>query len=164
MDERQRQQIETLYLQMFDQLMAYAKATLQDSAMAEEAVQDTFRIACQRPDQLCDSPSPPGWLILALRNTIRNLLRRQEKAKRALEPYLQIQSEQPTWTKDRLRLKTLYEDVADTPEFQLLWDQVVEGKTFHEMALERGISTAACRKRVQRAKEILKNKLDQDFL
>lgn len=164
MDDRQRQRIEALYLQMFDRMMAYAKATLQDRAMAEEIVQDTFRIACQRPDQLCDSPSPQGWLMLALRNNVRNLLRRQEAAKRILEPYLAIRSEQPTWTKDRLQLKTLYEDVVDTPEFQLLWDLVVEGKTFYEMAQARGISIDACRKRVQRAKEILKNKLDQDDL
>lgn len=40
--------LKTLYLEQYHSLFLYANAVLRDSGLAEEAVQDTFRIACGR--------------------------------------------------------------------------------------------------------------------
>ena len=58
MNAEQRKEIEQLYMQMYDMLTAYARSSLSEEALAEEAVQETFRIACQKPEDLCDSPNP----------------------------------------------------------------------------------------------------------
>lgn len=59
MDSAQSDQIEALYLQMYPKLLRYARATLPE-ALAEEAVQETFRIACSKPDAVLHSANPPG--------------------------------------------------------------------------------------------------------
>ena len=160
MNTEQRQQIEALYLEMFDKLKAYAKCSLGSDALAEEAVQETFRIACQKPDALCSSANPQGWLVLTLKNTIRNIRSHQATVKRIVEQYLMTQVKEVSISEDRINLNILYEDVADTEEFKLLSELAIEGKSHKEMAEARGITVGACKKRVQRAKEKLQKKLN----
>ena len=63
MDKEQSKFIEQLYMEMYDMLITYARCALQEESLAEEAVQETFRIACQKPESLRDSPNPNGWLV-----------------------------------------------------------------------------------------------------
>lgn len=161
MQTMQRQQIEALYMEMFEKMTVYAKVVLENEALAEEAVQETFRIACQKPEQLCRSNNPQGWLVNALKNTIRNIQKNREAAKRLVEKYLMTQLKAFSLADDRLDLHVLYEDLANTEEFKLLMEMAVEGKSHLEMANSRGISVSACKKRVQRAKETLREKMDE---
>ena len=80
MNTAQQKQIEKLYLDMFEKLKIYAKCSLRSEALAEEAVQETFRIACQKPDLLCNSANPQGWLVHTLKNVIHNIQSRQTTA------------------------------------------------------------------------------------
>ena len=159
MDTAQHEHIEKLYIEMYDKLMAYARSTLSNEALAEEAVQETFRIACQKPDQLCDSPNPQGWLVLTLRNTLRNMKSNWATAKRSVDHYLVTPYKEISFSEDRLQLHILYEDITDMEEFKLLSEMVIQGKSHKEMAEERGITIGACKKRIQRAKEKLQEKL-----
>lgn len=161
MNVEQSKQIENLYLEMFDKLMAYARSNLDNEALAEEAVQETFRIACQIPERLCGSPNPQGWLVLTLRNTIRNMKSNRATAKRIMETYLLSQLKDASFSEDRINLNIMYENVADMEEFKLLKELVVEGRSHEEMAKARGITISACKKRVQRAKEKLQTKIDK---
>ena len=161
MNDEQRAKIEELYLEMFDKLMVYARVGLGNVALAEEAVQETFRIACQNPDKLCTSPNPQGWLVLTLRNTIRNIKSNQATAKRIIEKYLVTQIKEFSVLDDGISLNILYENVADTEEFKILAEMAIEKKSHEEMAKARGISISACKKRVQRAKEVLQRKIDR---
>ncbi len=161
MNDEQRAKIEELYLDMFDKLMVYARVGLGKVALAEEAVQETFRIACQNPDKLCASPNPQGWLVLTLRNTIRNIKSNQATAKRIIEKYLVTQIKEFSVLDDGISLNILYENVADTEEFKILAEMAIEKKSHEEMAKARGISISACKKRVQRAKEVLQRKIDR---
>ena len=154
----QRERIERLYLEMYEMLMAYARSSLNNQGLAEEAVQETFRIACQKPEELCGSENPRGWLVLALKNTVKNIRHSQDAAKRLLEQYL-VQMKERSMTEDSVDLRLLYGNVADLEEFKLLSEMAIEGRSHKEMADERGISVAACKKRVQRAKEILQRKI-----
>ena len=159
MDTSQRNRIEELYLEMFDMLMAYACSALGCDALAEEAVQETFRIACQKPAQVCESVNPKGWLVQTLKYTICNIQSSQASAKRLLEKYLETQGKEHAFSEDRYDLHILYDNVADTEEFKLLAEMAIEGRSHLEMATSRDISVDACKKRVQRAKETLKKKI-----
>lgn len=160
MTAEQRRMIEALYLEMFDKMMAYACCSLDNEALAEEAVQETFRIACQKPDQLCQSVNPRGWLVQTLKYMICNIQSSRASAQKLVEKYLKAQSKDSTFSEDCVDLHILYENVAHTEEFKLLIETAVEGRSHLEMANSRGISVDACKKRVQRAKETLRKKIN----
>lgn len=162
MNAEQRKEIEQLYIQMYDMLTAYARCSLSEETLAEEAVQETFRIACQKPEDLCNSPNPKGWLVNTLKFTIRNMKRSRESARQILSEYLADQSRQILYSDDKVSLDVLYENVADLEAFKLLKEMAIDGKSCLEIAKSRGISVSACKKRVQRAKELLQKKLFTD--
>lgn len=154
MDPAEQEKIEKLYLEMYDMMMLYASSCLLAEELAEEAVQETFRIACQRRDKLMESANPKGWLVMTLRNVVRNgnkrILRERQCRRDGFFDGFRFPQE------ESLPLETLYADVADTEEFHLVMESELEGKTHAEMAQERGITVAACKKRLQRAKERLR--------
>ena len=155
MENRYNSIIEELYGRMFVKMLLYARSVLRNDALAEEAVQDTFRIACGKPEDLCHSPNPEGWLLNTLKNVLRNMLRSQARAGRlmaALSPDCDAVSRE---TPD---LQLLYGKLAQTEEFRLI-QAVAEGIPIRELARERGVTVDACKKRIQRAKEFLQKKL-----
>lgn len=159
MNPQQKKQIGELYQEMYDKLMVLARVNLDSDSLAEEAVQETFRIACQKPESVCNSVNPQGWIVNTLKNTIRNMVSSRASAKRILETYMMTQLRESSVTEDRINLNLLYENVADTEEFKLLSELVIEGRSHEEMARSRGITISACKKRVQRAKETLQRRI-----
>lgn len=160
MNEEQRKQIGELYLEMYAMLMAYAQAALEHESLAEEAVQETFRIACEKVDVLLSSPNPRGWLVNTLKFSISNIKSKRRAAQRLLEEYQEVaQLNDRAFSEDILPVEMLYEDLSHTEEFKLLTELAIEGKSHKEMAESRGISVSACKKRVQRAKELFRKKI-----
>lgn len=155
----QSKRIEQLYLEMFDLLMTYARSSLENESLAEEAIQETFRIACLKPEDLLNSPNPKGWLINTLKNTIRNIKRSRTNANKLLATYLAVQSSDIAFSEDKISLEVTYANIASSEEFKLIKEMAVDGKSHLEMAQSRGISVDACKKRVQRAKELLRRKI-----
>lgn len=158
MDTEQRELIEQLFLEMYDKLLMYARYALPESSLAEEAVQETFQIACQKPESLQESPNPKGWLVNTLKNTIRNIKHNRANAERILAQYLHVPDDR-TYSEDELNLSVLYEDIVDTEEFKMLKEYAIDGRSHLEMATARGITINACKKRLQRAKEKLRIKI-----
>ena len=68
-------QISKLYMEMYERMFAYALSILQDSGLAEEAVQDSFCILCAKADEALAKENPNGWLMRTLQNVIRNMKR-----------------------------------------------------------------------------------------
>lgn len=159
MTVEQSRLIEQLYLEMYDMLIIYARCSLEEESLAEEAVQETFQIACQKPASLFESMNPRGWLVNTLKNTIRNVKRSRESARQLLSKYLAVQTKEVAFSEDKVSLEVMYENVADMEEFRLIKEMAVDGRSHLEMAVARGITVAACKKRVQRAKEALQKKL-----
>lgn len=159
MDEEYRNQIEALYFELYDRMLAYACSALGSDLLAEEAVQETFRIACQKPQSVCSSPNPQGWIVETLKYTIRNIRSSQASTKRMLERYVLTQVDDITILEDQISISVLYENVASSEEFQLLREFAIEKRSHQEMAAKRGITISACKKRLQRAKESLQKKL-----
>lgn len=159
MNTEQREIIERLYLEMYDMLICYARSSLSEEALAEEAVQETFIVACQKPENLCGSPNPKEWLVQTLKYTVCNMRKSRETATRVLSDYITAQINEASFSEDRIRLELLYENVADLEEFKLLKEFAIDGRSHLEMAKARGITVSACKKRLQRAKEFLQKKL-----
>ena len=154
--------IERLYMEMYDKLLIYARCSFEEESLAEEAVQETFQIACLKPDKFCESLNPRGWLVNTLKYTILNMKRSRESARQLLSNYLITQNECIAFSEDKLSLQLMYEDISHTEEFRLIKEIAIDGRSHLEMASVRGISVSACKKRVQRAKETLREKIKQD--
>lgn len=159
MEVPHREEIERLYLQMYDMLFQYARYALNSDALAEDAVQDTFSIACQKPEALYTNPNPEGWVFNTLKHVISNTIRSQHIARRILINYFAVIADEISTFSDSLSPNVLYHNVAETAEFQLLQERVLDGKTYSEMAQERGITEDACRKRMQRAIAVLSRRI-----
>lgn len=158
MTSDQRKRIEEFYLEMYDRLFIYARSALDNESLAEEAIQETFRIVCMKPEDLLSSPNPKGWIVNTLKYTIQNMKRGRDKASVLLTQYLAANSS-VAFSEDRISLEVTYENVARSEEFSLIKEMAVDGRSHLEMAQSRGISVAACKKRVQRAKEFLRRKI-----
>lgn len=159
MDKEHSEMIERLYLEMYDMLLCYARSSLAEEALAEEAVQETFRIACQKPEESCGSPNPKGWLVKTLKYTICDIKRDRESNRQILSDYLATQSRQALFSEDKISLEVMYENIADLEEFRLIKEMAVDGRSHLEMAEARGITVNTCKKRVQRAKGLLRRKI-----
>jgi len=159
MTQAQSDFIDRMYLEMHNLLFEYACAHLENEAIAEEAVQETFRIACQKPQELYACPNPKGWMMNVLKNVICNIRKNQSTAKRVLGEYLQFQAQILQSANDSLDVNLLFHDIASLEEFQMVKEMALEGKTYLELSQEWGISVEACRKRMQRARDLLRKKM-----
>ena len=149
--------LEQMYREMYPTLYAYALRILKDHALAEEAIQDTFCIACAKREQALSNPKPRGWLMLTLKHVMQNMLRTQRKLQRLL--FLTAGEEQPTDAPELLDVDVLFGDVSDSEDFRLLKRIALDQCTIVELAQDLGISVEACKKRVQRARKRLQKKL-----
>lgn len=149
--------VEQLYKEMYPALHTYALRILEDPALAEEAIQDAFCIACAKREQALSNPKPRGWLMLTLKHVMQNMLRAQRKVQRLL--FLTAGEEQPAEAPELLDVDVLFGDVSDSEDFRLLKRIALDQCTIVELAQDLGISVEACKKRVQRARKRLQKKL-----
>lgn len=152
-----KETVEKLYKEMYPALHAYARRVLEDSALAEEAIQDAFCIACARRDQFLTSPNPQGWIMLTLKHVMQNMLRAQAKQQKHLS--LDAGVALPAGGPELVSVDVLFSDVSKSEDFQLLKRVALDHYTMPELAWELGISVEACKKRVQRARKRLQKKL-----
>lgn len=155
MENQESEQLEELYCQMYEWLFEYANAALSDAPRAEEAVQETFRIACDKLPVLLQSENPKGWLVNTLKGVLRNFSRKDARESRVFVPMPeQYDCEQP----EALPAELLYQDLAGTREYELLM-KLSEAGSVRELAQGMGISENTCKKRIQRSRVYLKNRI-----
>ena len=163
LNQEEEEYIERLYREMYTRLCIYAMSALGSKALAEEVVQDTFRIACIKPDGLMSSKNPRGWLINTLKNVIRNRRRTEARLSNALLAAMSAYEPQASTTMETTEFIVAYSDALGEEDFQLLVNIVVRRYTMLEAAEELGITVEACKKRVQRAKKKLQKIIEKDF-
>lgn len=140
-------------------LLEYAESSLYNYALSEEAVQQTFEIACRKIDDFCNSPNPDGWLTKTLSFVIRNIESRQRSERRIIaitddyRPDLIAAPEVP------LPLRVTYGSLVETPQFRLVYEAEVLGRSYKEIATDLGITESTCKKRAERARKFLEKKL-----
>ena len=155
MEDQESEQLEELYREMKEWLLGYANATVSEPSRAEEAVQETFRIACDKRSALLQSENPKGWLVNTLKGVLRNFVRKDTRDSQVFVPYPeQYDGEQS----EELPPELLYQDLAGTKEYQLLV-KLTEVGSVRELANVLNISENTCKKRVQRARAYLRKKI-----
>ena len=160
MDENQDRRLEKLYREMFHICFVYARNALEDESLAEESVQDTFRIACEKADNLFSSENPKGWIIKTLKNVIHNMNKARANINKIIVDMMSVEENSYT-ASDEENLHLLYAGIVSDEDFALLKRISVDGYSMLEAADKLGITVDACKKRAQRARKKLKNFLEK---
>lgn len=151
------EKIECFYKSEYPALLRYAKRVLQNDGLAEDAVQDTFQIALLRADKLLQSQNPVGWLYETLKNVMMHVLRDRQK-------YLKYVVPEEIAPKDKLAAPDITPSLAalygDSDEMKLLIMFYGCGYSVRELAAMLGISEAACKMRLRRARKNQQGKID----
>ena len=152
---------EALYLELYHKLLGYAARGLEGNLdLAEEAVQDTFRIFWAKYDQAASSPNVRGWIMQTLKGEILNI--RRTRARMAnLVAQLSAAPQVEAVARDEHGLDVEYGDLREDPDYQLLKEFALEQRTVKELAQSRGITIAACKKRLERARKRLKKYFEE---
>lgn len=143
-------------------LFTYAMALLGSGTAAEEAVQESFRIACMKPEALIGSDNPRGWLIKAMRYTVKNMkrtnVRRREDTGLELyehERYLVGEGEANEYAEIE------FSDLVTDEEYSMLKWQTLFKIPVRDIAAAMGITEEACKKRLQRTKKRMRKILSE---
>ena len=150
--------VEQMYKEMYPALYVYALRILEDAALAEEAIQEAFCIACAKREQVLASANPHGWSMSTLKFVMRNVLRTQAKLTSLLKS-LDDEEGVCAGPQEMASVDVLFGDVSDSEDFQLLKRIALDRCTMLEVAQDLGISVETCKKRVQRARKRLQQKL-----
>ena len=163
LNSEQDRYIEELYIEMFYPLCAYAQSSLRDKYLAEEAVQETFRVACTKVDSLRASPNPEGWLMVTLKFVIQNMKRTRARLNRFIL-YMISSHEEDTGQISIYNIpEEYYKNLISKEDFDLIKRIAIDGYSTKEIADELGISVDTCRKRLRRAKMKLKESIKNDI-
>lgn len=159
MTKEQLLAFESHYHESYKPLLRMAYGYLQNPSQAEEAVQETFRVAAEHPDAFLNSPNPTGWLVNTLKHTVLSMRRKEHTYLRLLAKTTALYETDRFHMEDLLTLETLRQDITKTEEFQFLKLFVYDGLSTLEVAQQLGITVNACRIRKSRAIKVLREKL-----
>lgn len=158
LNREQEEKFEQLYMEMEPLLFTYAKGVLNNRSIAEDAVQETFCIACNKAEDLLQSENPQGWLLEALKHVLQNKKKSYAATKDMVKSMAEDDELEKIGVEDELPLDVLYEDITATEDYKLVAQVTFENKTISELSEELGINADTCRKRIRRAKRRLKEK------
>jgi len=149
--------LEMHFRKHYRSMCSYAWKMLIHKSFNEEAVQETFKIACEEIDSFYSSSNPERWLFSALRNVVRNI----DRVQGTLDKYI-VQApdfDEIATTTDLLPddYEHIFGDIAKSDDFKLLKRIVLDKYTMLEASQEFNITVEACKKRVQRIKKKLKD-------
>ena len=148
-----------IYLDRRKSLLEYAESDLHNHALAEEAVQQAFEIACRKIEDFQSSPNPEGWIFNAVRFVVFNMASRQRTERRVIVPVDEYRPDLVAAPADPLPLRVHFGQLVDSPQFRIVYEMEIVGRTLEEIAIGLGISEAACKKRAERARKHLQKKL-----
>ena len=135
-------------------LFAYAVTLLGNAATAEEAVQESFRIACMKPEALIRSDNPVGWMVNTMKHAVRNIKRTQ--LRRRIGDTLSLDDDevclaQPGRPDEYADVE--FSDLMTDEEYRMLKWHVLLDVSIKDIAETMDISEEACKKRIQRTKK-----------
>lgn len=140
---------ETMYLTHSKSMYHIALSIIQDKAVSEEIVHETFLGLWLHIRTVMEYKNPIGWLYTVLRRNAIDALRK--KASYAEVPLNQAISKSAEV--DFFSFPALLPDQLTQEEKQLLLLRYEHGLAYTELAACLSISESACRMRVKRARE-----------
>ena len=148
-----------MYREMFEKMCIYAKCRLGNNELAEEAVQETFRVACEKNEQVLNSENPRGWVMKTLKYIILNMQRERAYLNK-LYILLVGEAEYTELTEENVEI--MYSDIIKEEDFEMLKMIVLGNCTIKETAEYFDISAEACKKRISRLKHRLQKILNAE--
>ena len=148
-----------IYLAKRKSLRVFAESKPNNRALAEEAVQQAFEIACRKIEDFQSSPNPKGWIFNAVRFVVFNMASRQRTESRVIAPVDEYRPDLVAAPADLLPLRVHFGQLVDSPQFWIVYEMEIVGRTLAEIAIDLGISEVACKKRAERARKYLQKKL-----
>lgn len=161
---------ESHYKQLHDLGMLFASHAMARESIVEDAIQDVFLILLTKADQLVDHPNITGWLIVSLRNKLREQLKKEQRnrihetfsldaqAQKHAEPQVSLNKEALEFLLEQEQTAKLTELLGEENAqlFQMYCINKIPAKT---VAKAFGISESNVRVRANRIREkLLKHK------
>ena len=148
-----------MYREMFRKMCIYAKCRLGDDELAEEAVQESFRVACEKQEQVILSENPRGWMMETLKFIIMSVQRERIYLEKL---YALLRGEaEPDGMPDE-NVDIMYSDIVSEEDFEMLKMIVLGNCTVKDTAEHFGITYEACKKRIGRLKRRLQKILAEE--
>jgi len=137
----------------------FIRSRVADPATAEDMLQDVFLKLQSRLDEFRDPAKVQGWLFLVARNAIIDHYRTR-KPTSALEESLRTALPENVTELEELRVafRRIVDGLPETYREALVLTEF-EGLTQEELAKRLGISVSGAKSRVQRGRELLKERL-----
>lgn len=157
--------ISQLYQEYFGKLTIYAAASLKSQNKAQDVVQDTFHEAITHIDILMQHPNPAGWLMVTLKNKIKEYQRETQKYLRwflslnsdlLVEPGQHDPRIEQQMDMDEPSVHKQIKQLLTTEEYLLLKRLTLDRASHLEVAQEFGISVYASQKRLERIRKKLR--------
>jgi RNA polymerase sigma factor (sigma-70 family) len=145
-------------------LFIHAYAILRQQSLAEVAVQEAYRIACQNFDRMSKSGNPVGWMKKTIENTALHILRDQNRNTTiflSLEELLPGK-EPAARSQSAFELQERCLEIVSPEDFDFFTRIAMNGFSFLEEANRLGISISACYKRFERIRARLQKALQAD--
>lgn len=136
-----------LYQGHYEKMIKIAYRSIGDMESAQDLVQQTFLWALLKREEFSSHPSPEGWLVITLRNLMRNEQRKLTNHPQvSLDTVLELQDREHPSPLEHILPKELLPE-----ERQILIWRFEQQMSYREMADRLGISESGCRSRVHRA-------------
>lgn len=147
---------------IYQELLAFVYKKVRDKPAAEDIVQDVFIKVHTKSEQIKDADKISGWIYQVTKNAVADYFRRNAKS---------IAPVDVNWDSHNYEfndcvascLKVLMSTLPEKYRVPLELTEL-ENLTQHELAGRLKISHSGARSRVQRARKMLKTKLDELYL
>ena len=147
---------------LYNELVSFVNAKVKDKSTAEDIVQDVFVKVHTKSNQLREADKISGWIYQITRNAVADHFR---NSSRNVEPV------NVNWESDYHNfndcvaycLKVLMTTLPDKYRIPLELTEI-ENLSQYELAKRLNITYSGARSRVQRARRLLKEKLDELYL
>jgi RNA polymerase sigma-70 factor, ECF subfamily len=160
--------LELLVRAYHDRVYPFGVRVCRDRFDADDAVQDAFVALARRPDVIRD-PGALSWLMTVVRNVCRRMLRPLQRARARLEQRLIDESAadpaapvDPEAALERWRLiHQVHRAIAGLarPYREVLVLRDLEGATGEQVSAALGLSEAAMKSRLHRARTMIREQL-----
>lgn len=150
-----------LYSEFYEFLIAYADNAMDNPKEAEELIQETFLVACQKRKEFSESENPKGWLVNTLKNKIQEARRERDTIRRLMAKLMKLPKRRVvSYIEETPTIMNLfYKDILVRPnrltesEYDMLMKIGLYDYTMKELSEEYNTTVECCKKRVQRARE-----------
>ncbi len=150
------------------ELLVYARALTHDTATARDIVQEAFIVAYEKIGTFDVTRDFPTWMRGIVRNKWREWVRKNKRYALSDTEVAQLDADIAAWQAEKAESESdLFQSLRDClhrlPEnlSEAITACYFEGRTGGEAATHLGIAPAAVRKRLQRARVLLKECLDR---